>query len=196
MKARFAVGVAAAVALAAGVAAQEVSRDPNDPPSGTAADQQLWRDLRSATNDAMTSMARVSQCSYRIAYGGYYQWLDEAAKGEGEGAAGARGLRARLEDAARRADALKPPPRPSVHECRMVLVDLEGKMPENASPSMRGELAETRAQARGCVKALQPFAAAMTERADALEAALAAVDERRNAARTTPPSVPPGGGRQ
>jgi hypothetical protein len=166
---------AAAVALPAPAPPQP--RDYAEPPAGLAADQQLWRDLRDATNDAVTGLGRIAQCSFRIDYGGYYQRLDLAARQEAARAE-ATSVRSALTKAASAADASKlPPPRnPSVRECREVLVSLDTAMPLHADRTVAPRLAKARAEARRCVKVVRPFADRAAARATALEAALAEVD--------------------
>lgn len=171
-------------------------RDHAEPPAGLAADQQLWRDLRDATNDAVTSLGRITQCSYRIDYGGYYQRLDLAAQQEAARAE-ATSVRAALTNAAGAADASKlPPPRnPSVRECREVLVSLDTAMPLHADRKIAPQLAKARKEARRCVKVIRPFADRAAARATALEAALAEVDRfvpgpPPSAATLTPTAAP------
>jgi hypothetical protein len=170
-----------AAALAAGLLAHAASdalpqRDYAEPPSGLELDRQLWGDLRAATNDAVTHLARIAQCSFRIQYGGYYQRLDLGAKG----AAGAdmASRRQALSSAAAAADESQlPPPRdPSIRECRGVLVELDTLIPLHADPKLAPRLGATRAEARRCIDAIRPFADRVEARAAALEAALAEVD--------------------
>jgi beta-phosphoglucomutase-like phosphatase (HAD superfamily) len=165
-------------------------RGDDAPPGGRPADQALWSDLRATTNAAVLHMARLAQCSYRLAYGRYYQWLDAIA---GDPAAPdreeARAIRADLEAAARAAeDAL--PEQPGVRECRYALRDLGLVMPLAASePRAAQSLQEARTEGERCVRRLAPLAATLLARADALEAALAKADALA-ARRPAPPPVP------
>lgn len=171
----------ATVLLAGALAAEPVAappqRDFSEPPAGLAADQQLWRDLRAATNDAVTHLARIAQCSFRIDYGGYYQRVDLAAE-RPEARAEAKSIRERLTAAATAADASQlPPPRdPAVRECREVLVTLDTTMPLQGDAKAQKQLAQARKKARRCVAVVRPFADRAEARATALEAALAEVD--------------------
>lgn len=145
-------------------------------PAGSAADRELWRALRAATNGATLGMARVSQCSYRITYGKHYERLDALAKGGGEEErARARALRERLAaEAAAAGGAI--PERPGVRECQYVLRDLGVYMGVASHRRARQELPALRRVAKGCVARLAPLAERLEARAAALEGALAAVD--------------------
>lgn len=169
---------ALAVALSAALAQVPAppQRDHNEPPDGTPADQELWRGLRGATNDTVMHLGRINQCAYRITYAKYYQGLDAIAAESGGDRDEARALRARIEEAARAAqDAV--PEKVGSRECQYTLRDLGLAMPlARSDPKAAGMLEVARAAGARCVARLAPLAATFRDRADALEAALAAAD--------------------
>jgi hypothetical protein len=149
------------------------------PPPGSPADQQLWRDLQHATSAATLAMGRLSQCSFRITYGKYYEGLDAILKdGPDAEKAEARALREHLAAEAKAADAAVPE-RPGVRECQYVLRDLGLFMPVPSDPRAKRQLPEVRRRAGACVEKLAPLAERVGERATALEGALAAIDAYR-----------------
>ena len=154
-------------------------------PAGSEADRALWRDLRAATNRATLGMARVSQCSYRITYGKYYERLDALLKlgGEAEKARASAARQRLAAEATAAGDAV--PRKPGVHECQYVLRDLGVYMSVASDPRAKRQLPEVRRLARGCVAKLAPLADRLEGRASALEGALAAIDA------LPPAAVPP-----
>lgn len=181
-------------ALAALLLSQAPPPDPaNEPPKGAAEDRQLWRDVRDAANAGTLAMGRVNRAAYRIQYGKYYETLDGvAAGGPGDTRGEARGLRARLEGAARAAKEAVPDGGPGIRDCQYTNLDLGARMQLASDPKQAKALAAARAEARACVARLAPFARTMTARADDLEAALAACDAlfERAGAVATPATAP------
>lgn len=166
-----------AALLAQAPAPAPAQRDYSAPPKGTPADQQLWRDLRAATDGSVLHMARIAQCSFRLTYGKYYQGLDVIA---GDATAPdryeARTLRAGIESAAKAAQEAIPE-LPGIRECKYVLRDLDLAMPlAPTEPRAAQSLKEARAEGTRCVKRLSPLADTLKARADAMEAALAGAD--------------------
>lgn len=168
-----------ALALAA-VLAQPADGGPGTEttPTGSEADERLWRDLRGATAGATIGMGRIVQCGFRIRHGKYYERLDATLEdGTDAEKADARALRERLAAEATAAQAAVPD-EPGVRACQYVLRDLELFMPIASDPRGTKQVAVLRNEASACVAKLAPLAERLRERASALEAALAAVDAR------------------
>jgi hypothetical protein len=188
MPSRLALLVGLAALLASPGETRAEGRDYNEPPPGAADDQALWRAIRSGSDQAVIHLGRLSQASYRIRYGRYYESLDAAeAQGAPAEAERARALRKALVAASEEARKASEPRRPGVRECRYVLVDLEIKMEETSDPAVARELPAVREQGRACARSLEAIAAAAGPAADALEKALAAID---TAIRRVPPAPP------
>lgn len=170
--------------------AAEVSepRDWTRPPPGSPEDQALWRALDEAHAASVTHLARVAQAAYRLRYGRYYEALDARASGKSPADAdAARRARARIEAAARGADAAIPKQGLRVRVCKYTLLHLDQRMAFPDDPAFAAELPKYRAEARGCVDELAPFAKRLAPLADAFEASLAEADALLDRA---PPAVP------
>ncbi len=163
-------------------------RDWTKPPPGAPEDQALWRALDEAHAASITHMARVAQAAYRLRYGRYYEALDEKAKGPSPAEAdAARKARARIEAAARAADDAIPKQGLRVRVCKYTLLHLDQRMAFPDDPAFAAELPRYRAEARGCVDELAPFARRLARLADAFEASLADADALLN---RSPPAAP------
>jgi hypothetical protein len=166
-------------------------RDWNEPPPGSLPeDAALWHRVRDTNNDAVLTMARVTSCSFRLRYGRYYESLDEYVKANEKDAAAVekgKAMRARLETAAREADEAIPKQGLRVRTCRYTLLHFEQRMDAKDDPKLAAELPRYREEARACADEIGAFATRLHPRADALEAALAAVDEFLGRATPAPP---------
>jgi hypothetical protein len=158
-------------------------RDWNEPPKGASPeDAALWHRLRDTLNDAVLTMARVTQCAYRIRYGQYYEAIEAYEKvdaRDGARAERAKAARAQLEKAAREADEAIPKQGLRVRVCRYTLRDFDQRIDAQArgdDARMAGELPRFRGEAKGCADEIGAFAARLHPKADALEVALVAVD--------------------
>lgn len=177
---------------AAGVSAP---RDWSVAPPGSPEDVALWTALRDVQDASVLHMARISQASYRIRYGRYYELLDE--KGGGgppSRAEAARKARARIEAAARAADEAIPKQGLRVRTCKYTLLHLDQRMSFPDDPAFAADMPATRAEARDCVAVLTPFAARIAPLADELEAALDEGDALLGRTRPVPPSQAPAPG--
>lgn len=171
--------------------APEISepRDWSRPPPGTAEDQALWTALYDAQNASVVHLGRIAQASYRLRWAKYYEALDEKAKtGKSADAEGARKARAKIEAAAKAADEAIPKQGLRVRVCKYTLLSFDQRMSFPEDATFRAELPRYRAEAKGCVDELAPFAAKLAPLADAFEASLAEADVFMERA---PPPVPP-----
>ena len=179
-------------------AAPEISepRDWSKPPPGTLEDQALWNALYEAQNASVMHMGRVVQAAYRLRYGRYYESLDEKAKSGTAGEAeGARRARAKIETAARQADDAIPKQGLRVRVCKYTLLHFDQRMSFPDDPTFKAELPKYRAEAKGCVDELEPFARNLAPIADAFEASLADADAfLKRAAPAVPPAPDQDGG--
>ncbi|HET8540313.1 MAG TPA: hypothetical protein VFL83_10625 [Anaeromyxobacter sp.] len=169
-------------------APQDGPREWGKAPPGAPEDVALWNALNEAHAASVLHLARIVQASYRLRYGEYYQALDEKAeRGTAGEAEGARRARARIETAANAADEAVPKKGLRVRVCKYTLFHLDQRMAV-PDPRFAAELPEVRAEARGCVDELAPFAAKLGPLADAFERSLADADAFL---KRVPPAVPP-----
>jgi hypothetical protein len=167
-------------------------RDWSVAPPGSPEDVALWTALRDVQDASVLHMARISQASYRIRYGRYYELLDEKGTGGSPSQAeAARKARSRIEAAARTADEAIPKQGLRVRTCKYTLLHLDQRMSFPDDPTFAAEMPATRAEARECVAVLTPFAARIAPLADALEAALDDGDALLGRTRPVPPSQAP-----
>lgn len=163
------------VAATAAPAATEPPAELPEPTFGSPEDRALWRELKTATSDAVLNLARISQCAYRIRYAHPYEELDARAADPAL-ADEAKALRTRLAAAAEAAQAAVPADGGRAHACRYALLHLEQAMEFPDEPAMREDAARRRDEARQCADRMSALVAAARPRADELEATLAAVD--------------------
>jgi hypothetical protein len=179
--------------IAAAVPPEDAERDWNEPPSGSPADQALWRDLRKAGVDAVTAMGRVAQGAYRLRYAKYYESLDaRIAATSGDEQEQARAARARLSAAARAADAATPKKGLRVRKCKYIHRDFAQRMDLLADPEIAKDMATIREQAKGCLREVSAFAAKLAPFAADLERALAETDVFLGRAPPIAPTSPAG----
>jgi hypothetical protein len=149
---------------------QGEERDLNLPPPGASAeDQAIWTAVRDGTGHATFHMARIAQAAFRIRYGHYYEELDR------KGDPAAKSARARLEAAAKAAEA-SIPPKPNIYPCRHVLLNLDVRLAAASDPKAQADLPEVRADARRCGDEMAALISKVRPAADELEASLAGID--------------------
>jgi hypothetical protein len=181
---------------AAAAAARPDDSDPNPVPSGSAADQALWKEAHAVSRGVAAERLRSNEMQWRIRQQGQPARLESLAqKASPDEAARLRDLHARLVNVARENQSLLMArwPVDPTRGCQYPALDLQGVMEAAETPRKASQLTVVREETTDCVDRARVSIQAMAESNGRLERVLAEADAvLPRIPVASPPSPPPG----